>query len=223
MVTIFGINSINQGSSGVNKTVITESVEAEAAKHDIIETLTAPGEVKSEKEETLKLNTKYYYSTICAEENEKVKKGANLLKYSNGTYLKAPYDCVVISSDLPDEDEVCTTSNYVEVQSLHTLSMELNISETDINKVSIGDVVDITLTSGGDVVEGNITSISEKSKCNLLMNLHQVEVDLISLDLMEEVEEAQVQVQVVDRCHQCQTCHQVDLAVDLKCNRKVKA
>ena len=161
MVTIFGINSINQGSSGVNKTVITESVEAEAAKHDIIETLTAPGEVKSEKEETLKLNTKYYYSTICAEENEKVKKGANLLKYSNGTYLKAPYDCVVISSDLPDEDEVCTTSNYVEVQSLHTLSMELNISETDINKVSVGDVVDITLTSGGDVVEGNITSISE--------------------------------------------------------------
>ena len=123
MVTIFGINSINQGSSGVNKTVITESVEAEAAKHDIIETLTAPGEVKSEKEETLKLNTKYYYSTICAEENEKVKKGANLLKYSNGTYLKALYDCVVISSDLPDEDEVCTTSNYVEVQSLHTLSM----------------------------------------------------------------------------------------------------
>ena len=59
----------------------------------------------------------------------------------------------MISYDLPDEKDICTTSHYVEVQSLHTLSMKLNISEKDINKVSVGDVVDITLTSGGDVVE----------------------------------------------------------------------
>ena len=35
------------------------------------------------------------------------------------------------------------------------------ISETDINKVSVGDVVDITLTSSEEKVQGNITSISE--------------------------------------------------------------
>ncbi len=39
--------------------------------------------------------------------------------------------------------------------------MKLSISEVNINKVSIGDEVSVTLTSSGDVVKGNITSISE--------------------------------------------------------------
>ena len=66
LLIIFCICSNNSSSSNVSKTIITEDLEAEATKHDILETLTAPGEVISEKEETLKLNTSYYYSTICA-------------------------------------------------------------------------------------------------------------------------------------------------------------
>ena len=135
--------------------------EVTAEVRTIENTLSSSGQVSSALNEKLSLHASYYFDELVVEENQYIKEGENILKYTNGKYLTAPYDCVVISSDLPDEDEVCTTSNYVEVQSLHTLSMELNISETDINKVSIGDVVDITLTSGGDVVEGNITSISE--------------------------------------------------------------
>ena len=132
LIAVYSINSIKNDSSENNKKVITESVEAEVIKHDIIKTLTAPGEVKSEKEETLKLNTNYYYSTICAEENEKVKKGANLLKYSNGKYLNAPYDCVVTSYYVPKVGNKCTDSNYIKIFSLENLYMDINIGEEEL-------------------------------------------------------------------------------------------
>lgn len=39
--------------------------------------------------EKLTLNTSYYFLNMCVEEEEFVKKGANLLKYTNGTYFSA--------------------------------------------------------------------------------------------------------------------------------------
>ena len=162
LVVMFGITSINQDSSSVNKTVITESLEAEATKHDIIETLTAPGEVKSEKEETLKINTKYYYSTICAEENEKVKKGANLLKYSNGTYLKAPYDCVVTSYYVPTVGEICTDSHYIKISSIEDLYLDINIGEEELSQISVGQEVSIVVNyDESKTYTGTITKINE--------------------------------------------------------------
>ena len=32
---------------------------------------------------------------MCVEEDDTVKKGENILKYTNGTYLVAPYDSVI--------------------------------------------------------------------------------------------------------------------------------
>ena len=31
-----------------------------------------------------------------------------IIEYTNGTYLTAPYDCVVIGTSLPNQDEKCT-------------------------------------------------------------------------------------------------------------------
>ena len=121
VVVIFGLYSNGNGSNAVNKTITTEDKEAKATRQDIIETLTAPGEVKSEKEETLKLNTSYYYSTICAEENEIIKEGSNLLKYTNGKYLVAPYDCVISSYYFTKVGNVCTVNHYIKIFSVNDL------------------------------------------------------------------------------------------------------
>ena len=60
-----------------------------------------------------------------------------------------------------NEGEICTTSHYIEIQSIDSLCMSLSVSENDINKVEIGDLVDITITSTSEKIEGRITSISE--------------------------------------------------------------
>lgn len=88
--------------------------------------------------EKLTLNTSYYFLNMCVEEEEFVKKGANLLKYTNGTYLTAPYDCVVMSYSVPTAKDVCTSGNYVYIASLEDLYMDINITEEQINKISIG-------------------------------------------------------------------------------------
>lgn len=111
--------------------------------------------------EKLTLNTSYYFLNMCVEEEEFVKKGANLLKYTNGTYLTAPYDCVVMSYSVPIAKDVCTSSNYVYIASLEDLYMDINISEEQINKISIGQEVEIVANfDENKIYKGTITKIN---------------------------------------------------------------
>ncbi len=129
-----------------SKIIETNEKIAEVTTQSIVTTLTAPGEVQSAQVEKLTLNTSYYYLTMCAEKGEFVKEGANLLKYSNGTYLVAPYDCIVSSYFVPEVKSVCTSSNYVEVSSVEDLYMDINIGEDKIDKVTSGQEVDIVVS-----------------------------------------------------------------------------
>ncbi len=63
-------------SSNASEDNIVETTEetVEVSNQTIITTLTAPGEVQSAKTEKISLNTNYYYLTMCAEENEYIKK-----------------------------------------------------------------------------------------------------------------------------------------------------
>lgn len=150
-----------KSNADTSKIVENKEQIAEVSNQTIITTLTAPGEVQSANVEKISLNTSYYFLTMCAEKEEYVKKGSNLLMYTNGKYITAPYDCVIVSSELPAQSEICTTSHYIEVKSIETLCMNLSVSESDINKIEIGDVVNITMTASNEKIEGYITSISE--------------------------------------------------------------
>lgn len=126
-----------------NETTQTIQNEAEVTNRTITTTLTAPGEVKSAIEEKLSLNTSYSFLNMCVEENEEVKAGSNILKYTNGTYLTAPYDCVILEYSVPTVNNVCTTSNYISIASTDNLYMDINISEEQIDKIIVGQEVDI--------------------------------------------------------------------------------
>lgn len=98
---------------------------------------------------------------MCAETEEYVKKGENLLKYTNGTYLTAPYDCVIMSYSVPTAKEICTSSNYVYVASLEDVYMDINISEEQINKISLGQEVEIVANyDDTKTYKGTITKIN---------------------------------------------------------------
>lgn len=129
-----------------SKIIETNEKTAEVSSQSIITTLTAPGEVQSAQTEKLTLNTSYYYLTMCAEQGEFVKEGANLLKYSNGVYVIAPYDCVVTGYSVPEVKDICTSSNYIEISSVEDLYMDINIGEDKIDKVTSGQEVDIVVS-----------------------------------------------------------------------------
>lgn len=153
---------LNKNDESITSIEIVTEKEAVVEKNMIISTLTAPAEVASGTMEKLALNTYYYYLSMCVENEEYVKEGDPILKYSNGKYLTAPYDCVVMSYSVPESKSICTDSNYVYVASLEDLYININISEEQVRSISVGQ--EVSLIANYDTTknyEGKITKINE--------------------------------------------------------------
>ncbi|MBO4293749.1 MAG: HlyD family efflux transporter periplasmic adaptor subunit [Clostridia bacterium] len=148
-----GLNTEDSKTSTIVK-------EETVGTQDIKKTLTSSGEVSAKTTEKLDLTTSYYFKTMCVEDDDTVKEGENLLQYTNGTYLTAPYDLVVISHSVPEADSKCTSSNYIEVSNLKTLTTTLSINENEINSVQVGQEVAITLTADeSKTYTGKVTKV----------------------------------------------------------------
>lgn len=132
-------------SADENKIIETMKKTAKVENQTIVNTLSAPGEVKSAITENITLNTSYSFLTMCAEKEEFVKKGDNLLKYTNGTYITAPYDCVILDYSVPTAKDNCTSNNYISISSVEELYMDINIGEEEIDNVTVGQEVDIVV------------------------------------------------------------------------------
>lgn len=123
-------------------------------------TLKTNAEIKSALSENVELHATYYLEEIYVEENQFVEAGENILKYTNGTYLVAPYDCYVTELNLPDLNGKVLNSHYIGVASSNSLMVTMNVDETNIEKVSVGLEATIEVTSIGKTYKGNVTHIA---------------------------------------------------------------
>lgn len=124
-------------------------------------TLTSSGEVTSDSID-IELNTYRYYKTLYYSIGDYIKSGTKILKYTNGKYYTAPYDLVLVGYNLPESGSRITSMNYLQVKKVSNLKMTLSIDETDINKVAVGQTVDITLNAFEDkTYTGKITFINQ--------------------------------------------------------------
>lgn len=140
----------------------TESVsESEVIKTDIVNTLSNSSYVASGLEENKELHATYYFEEIYFKENEQILSGEKILKYTNGEYMLAPYDCVITNMSLPESGEVCTNKHYITIQSTSSLQMSLEIEEDEINKVYPGQESMIEIQTLEDKkLTGYVTNIS---------------------------------------------------------------
>lgn len=132
-------------------------------KKDIDEkstTLKTNTEIKSALSENIELHATYYLEEVYVEENQFVEAGENILKYTNGTYLVAPYDCCITELNLPDLNGKVLNSHYVGISSSNSLMVTMNVDETNIEKLSIGLETTIEVTSLNKTYKGNITHIA---------------------------------------------------------------
>lgn len=142
-----------------NRTKILTREEL-VSNHDIKKTLTSSGNVSAKTTEKLTLSVYKYFKAMCVEVDDTVKMGDNILEYSDGTFLTAPYDCVVLNINVPDTGNICTTSHYVELSNLNTLQINVSINENEIANIEKGKSVDIVLNSNTTkAYQGTITKI----------------------------------------------------------------
>ncbi len=138
----------------------TKYKDVKVSTQTITNTLTSSGEVTSDTV-TKYLNTYKYFSTIYYEVGDYVKKGSKIVKYTNGTYFKAPCDLVVTNYNVPDSKEKIKSNNYVEYKCLNDLKMNISIDESDINSVKENQEVTITLNyDETKTYKGKITYIN---------------------------------------------------------------
>ena len=122
-------------------------------------TLNENSEITSAISENVELHATYYLSEVCVEEKQYVEKGTNILKYTNGTYLIAPYDCYIVELNLPEIEGKVLNSHYVQIESKNMLSVSMKVDETQINNVNIGKEATIEVTAIDKKYTGYITNI----------------------------------------------------------------
>lgn len=144
-------NSENSLEQNKNKTTNTTRTTT---------TITTTSQISSALTENIELHATYYFDEIYVEENQFVEKGTKILKYTNGKYLYAPYDCVILNLNIPKEDEQCTNNHYVQISSNNVLQVQLRIDETKISSVSIGDSAKIKVIAVDKEIDGVVTNIS---------------------------------------------------------------
>lgn len=138
-----------------------EQTTAEAALMTIENSLSADGEVISSLEEDLSPHTSYYLEEVKVEAGDALEEGDTILTYTNGSKMTAPYNCVVKSWDLPDEEEQLTTDHSVTVAGTDVLRMELEVGEDQVALVKAGEEAAIEIEAAGSSFDGVVTSVSE--------------------------------------------------------------
>lgn len=161
IISIIVMIVIFYNNNNKNKEVTsTEYSETEVIKTDILNTLSNSSYVVTGLEEKKELHATYYFEEIYFKENQLITAGENILKYTNGTYLVAPYNCVITETSLPDSGEVCTNKHYITIQSTHTLEMSMQVDEDELDTVYVGQEARIEVEAlENKTITGYVTNI----------------------------------------------------------------
>lgn len=153
----------NDNSMQYNASKINNMAEADLSNNENTNTIaiSSTSEVSSGLTENLELHATYYLEESYIQTNQLIKAGENILKYTNGTYLVAPYDCVIKEINIPDKEAKCTNEHYVQISSNNILKVQFVVDETKIDNVKLGQEASVEVQAYEDkVLKGIVTNIS---------------------------------------------------------------
>ncbi len=158
-VIVFCINKFK--SKDKENVQSTAKSEITVIKTDIINTVSNSTYITTALEENKELHATYYFDEIYFEKNQYISAGENILKYTNGKYLVAPYNCVLTDFSLPDSNEMCTNKHYITIQSTDSLKMSLEIDESELDTIHVGQEARIEVDTLQDkTITGYVTNIN---------------------------------------------------------------
>ena len=147
------------GNMNFDFSEITENFNNNSNSNKTI--LSTTSEVTSSLTENMELHATYYLEESYIETNQAIKSGENILKYTNGKYLTAPYDCVVTNINIPDKEKQCTNEHYIEISSINSLQVQVRIDETKVNSIKLGQEATIEIGAyENKTLQGYVTNIS---------------------------------------------------------------
>lgn len=166
---------LNTDTTSSNTTVEDVSVETRT----ISKTLSASGQIKEYATKKLSLDTDNKFKVLYVEEDDIVKKGQKILKYTNGEYLKAPYDLIITEINTPKSGKKVTDSHYIKVSRIDKLKVDISVNESEITSLSLNQKVEVSLTvDSTKTYTGKITKISSVGEYSSSGSTFDAEVTL---------------------------------------------
>ncbi|WP_421572496.1 HlyD family efflux transporter periplasmic adaptor subunit [Slackia exigua] len=160
-----------------------QQTTATVQKGTIESKVTGPGEIKGSATAKLELDKKRYFKEFVPELNTRVEEDDELVDYTYGKPLKAPYDLVVTEKNVPKSKKAVTSDHYLQVTRVDTMNVDIAVSEADIAKIKEGQEVDVAI--GGDennVVKGTVESINQVGSYNASGSKYTVTVSIPNED-----------------------------------------
>lgn len=179
LIILFNMFFKEESVASVVKEYVTKEYTVES--NTITKNLTSAVQVEGSLSEQILTRTGYYYKESYVSENTYISKGENVLKYSNGTYMTAPYNAIVSSISLPEEGGICTDKHYIEFTSIDTLKFSVDIDESEIRYIEIGKEVEIKLNAFEDkTYTGYISHVDSKGTYQNSSSTFGIEITLVN-------------------------------------------
>ena len=121
------------------------------------------GEIKAPNTETIKAENAGTVRDVYVGANQTVAKGERIARMEDGTIYKADIAGEVIVLSVYKGDYVESGQTVATVTNLDRLEVEISIDEYDVDAVSVGSKVEVTVTALDRVCEGTITALNKQA------------------------------------------------------------
>lgn len=121
---------------------------------------TFSGSVASENTKILLAEKNVEISEIKVLEGDKVKKDDILIKFTNGTNLKANIDATVNKIFVEDDEKVSPGAQLAELIDMTNFIVDIKVDENNLSSVSLNKEVNVSIESLNREIAGKITDVS---------------------------------------------------------------
>ncbi len=159
-------NLVNAKSGKNSETTSVNTKTVTVGTQDIQQAVSGSGQIVTGDEEILEVDEDEEVDEVLVEEGQAVNKGDVLLKYTDGTKMKAPFKGVIgaVTASAGDSSSSmnAAASQSITIMSTETFVTELSVDETDLENIKVGQKAEVTVNALPDTkFTGTLTKISE--------------------------------------------------------------
>ena len=137
--------------------------EVEVSKGTIREEISLSGSIVANKSTSITSSSKSTVKEIYVQSGEDVSEGEDIILLENGMVIEAPYDGKISKISTYVNQDVDTSTALFTIIDDSSYKVEASVDETEINKISNGQDVDITITALNKEVEGIVSNIDAQA------------------------------------------------------------
>ncbi|OPZ68648.1 MAG: macrolide transporter subunit MacA [Firmicutes bacterium ADurb.Bin467] len=136
-------------------------IEAAAFTGDISTTYSFTGNIIAPRRQTISAPASATVKDVYVAANEQVKSGDRLIKLSTGAVLKSDLAGEIVRLNAREDDVVTPGMELMTIVDVDELEVEISVDEYDVEAVSIGKPVEITVNALGIDCGGTVKSLDK--------------------------------------------------------------